>query len=285
MSKKRKTFFDESLDANMMAYGQYLVSLTQLAISFFKWENLPDTADSRYMELMLFRQGSVIFFEDEEMGFLTLSNIFNGNFDTYGNPIERKAFSNYNGYQRSLNKKNSVIIWNDMLHFPSYPVILNFARRLWNLDRIIDVNANAQKTPVLITCDERQKLTMLNLYKDYDGNSPVIFGNKSIDMNDISSIKTDAPFVAKDIYELKANIWNEALTFLGIPNANVTKKERLIKDEVLRGLGGTLANRYSRLHEREIACERINKMFNLDIHVSVREEIEDLSLLRGEPNE
>lgn len=278
---KNKTFFDESLNDNMMSYDQYLVSLTQIAISFFKWENLPDTTDSRYMELMLFNQGSVVFFEDEEMGFLTLSNLSNGNFDTYGNPTERKAFSNYNGYQRSLNKNNSVIIWNDMLHFPSYPVILNFARRLWNLDRIIDVNLNAQKTPILITCDERQKLTMLNLYKEYDGNCPVIFGNKSIDMNDINSIKTDAPFVAKEIYELKTNIWNEALTFLGIPNANVTKKERLIKDEVMRGLGGTLANRYSRLHEREIACERINKMFGLNISVGVREEIDELSLFGG----
>ncbi len=265
----------------MSTYGHYLTSLAQIALSIFKWENLPDTVDSRYLELCLFKQGNAVFFKDEEIGYLCLSNLFNGNFDVYGNPVSRRAFSNYNNYQKTVTENDSVVIWNNMLHFPTYPTILNFAKRLWNLDRIIDVNSNAQKTPILICCDERQKLTMLNLYKEFDGNSPVIFANKNLDINGISVLKTDSPYVSKDIYELKTNIWNEALTFLGVPNVNVTKRERLVADEVLRGLGGTLANRYSRLHEREEACERINEMFNLDISVHIREEIADLCLVES----
>lgn len=278
MSKK-KTYFDESLVENQHTYFQYLSILRQIAISMFEWKNLPDSVDSRYIELALFRSGSAIYFSDEIMGNLCLDMILNGNFDVYGEPVLRKAYSYYNNYQKLLKKKDSVIIWNNMDRQPSYPIILNFAKRLYNLDRIIDVNCNAQKTPVLLRCEEKQRLTLLNAYKEMDGNSPVIFSDKNFDPESIRTLKTDAPFISDKIYELKANIWNEALTYLGIPSANVMKKERLIKDEVLRGLGGTLANRYSRLSERQRAAEKINRMFGTEIEVGIREEIEELGTM------
>ena len=83
-------------------------------------------------------------------------------------------------------------------------------------------------------------------------------------------LKTDAPFVARDLYELKSEYWNEALTYLGISNVNTTKKERMVTDEVIRNMGGTIASRYSRLEMRRQACEQINKMFGLDIWCNYR---------------
>ena len=133
-----------------------------------------------------------------------------------------------------------------------------------------------KKTPTLIRCDEKQRLTLINAYKEMDGNSPVIYADKSFDPNSISTLKTDAPYVSDKLYELKSNLWNEALTYLGIPNANVMKRERLIKDEVLRSLGGTMANRYSRLQARQEAVEKINRMFGTNIEVGIKEEIEDM---------
>ena len=126
---------------------------------------------------------------------------------------------------------------------------------------------------------------MLNLYKEYDGNSPVIFGDKNLDIKGMQVLKTDAPYVADKIYELKNNIWNEALTFLGISNLNVQKKERLITDETIRSQGGTIASRYSRLNARRQACEEINRMFGLDIWVDYREdyrEAGDVMMLAGQ---
>lgn len=278
MSKK-KTYFDESLIDNQNTYFQYLSILRQIAISMFEWKNLPESVDSRYIELALFRTGSTIYFTDEIMGNLCLDMTFNRNFDVYGEPVLRRAYSYYNNYQKLLKKKDSVIIWNNMDRQPSYPIILNFAKRLYNLDRIIDVNCNAQKTPTLVRCEEKQRLTLKNAYKEMDGNSPVIFADKNFDPDSIKTLNTDAPFIADKIYELKTNIWNEALTYLGIPSANIMKKERLIKDEVLRGLGGTLANRYSRLSERQRAVEKINRMFGTEIEVGIREEIEELGTM------
>ena len=275
MAKRDKQFW-ESASLNNATFRQYYNRLTELSISMFEWKNLPDTVDPRFLELTLFTDGQAVFFKDDVLGYLALQNSKNGKFNVYRVPTERRAFA-VNGYQQDLTDKDSVIIFNNYLHSNSRLDVEMFARRLWNLDRAIDVNANAQKTPLLIQCDETQRLTMLNLYKKYDGNEPFIFGDKNLNPNAIKTLKTDAPYVADKLYQLKTQIWNEALTYLGISNINITKKERLITDEVTRNQGGTIASRYSRLEARRDACRQINKMFGLDIWCDYREDYQMLS--------
>ena len=159
--------FWESGVLNNATYLQYYRRLTELSISMFEWKNLPDSIDPRFMELTLFSEGHAIFFYDDDLGYLCLQAIIGGKLDVYRIPIDRTAFS-VTGYQKKLDKSNSVIIWNNMLHTPSRLDVKMFSNRLYELDRSIDVNAKAQKTPVLIQCDEDQRLTMLNLYKQYD---------------------------------------------------------------------------------------------------------------------
>lgn len=271
---KKKTLFDESLVTNNLTYVQYLNRLTELAISMFEWKNLPPTVDPRYLELHLFETGCMIYFNDDVLGDLCLDCLPQGRLDVYGNPVLRRAYSGYNNYQKLLKQSNSVIIWNNYLHLNSILDVKMFAKRLYNLDRIIDVNANAQKTPVLVQGTEKQRLTLLNLYKEFDGNAPFIFGDKNLDLNSLKSINTNAPYVCDKIYQLKTQIWNEALTYLGISNINIQKKERLITDEVTRNQGGTIASRYSRLESRREAVKKINAMFGTNIEVNYREDFQ-----------
>lgn len=273
---RRKTYFDESAILNNRTYVQYVNRLTELAISMFEWTGLPESVDSRYIELHLFSNGCMVYFDDEVIGNLCLDCTYNGRLDVYGYPILRRAYSSYNGYNRLLKNSNSVIIWNNLLHIPSEADIRAYARRLWMLDRIIDVNANAQKTPILVQGNEKQRLSLVNLYQEYDGNAPVIFGDSSLNTEGLKSISTGAPYVADRIYELKTQIWNEALTYLGISNINIQKKERLITDEVTRNQGGTVASRYSRLEARRQAVERINDMFGTNIKVNYREDYQEI---------
>ena len=202
----------------------------------------------------------------------------------YRIPKRRRAYA-INGYQKKLDEKDSVIIYNNMLHTNSILDVQMFAKRLYNMDRAIDVNVNAQKTPILIKCSEQERLTMMNLYKEYDGNAPVIYGDKALNVNGFEVLRTDAPWVGEKLYELKIRYWNEALTFLGISNNGAQKKERMIADEVIRAMGGTIASRYSRLESRRHACEQINEMFGLDMWVDYREdyrEIDDEVVISGE---
>lgn len=273
---RKHDIFDESMILNNLTYRQYLNRLTELAISMFEWKNLPDTVDARYLELHLFETGCMVYFKDEVIGDLCLDCIVNGRLDVYGNPLLRRAYSGYNNYQKLLKYNNSVIIWNNYLHSNSILDVEMFARRLYNIDRIIDINANAQKTPVLVLGNEKQRLTLLNLYKEYDGNAPFIFGDKNLDINALKALSTNAPYVCDKLYQLKTQIWNEALTYLGISNINIQKKERLITDEVTRNQGGTIASRYSRLETRRQAVEKINEMFGTNIEVNYREDFQQV---------
>ena len=276
MSRRRKhTDFGYSAAMNNYSYTFYLDRLTELALSMFEWTNLPDSIDARYLEMVLYNRGRAIFFKDEVLDYLALRMTTQGGFDVYHNPVERRAYAD-NGYNRVLNADNSVIIYNNFLRVDSYNTMRYYAIRLWELDNIIAVNANAQKTPILIQAPETQRLTVENLYKEYAGNAPVIHGDQNLDLNALRVVKTDAPYVADKIYTLKTEIWNEALTCLGITNVNVQKKERLITDEVTRNQGGTVASRYSRLVMRRNACDEINRMFGLNIGCDFREDFQQI---------
>lgn len=278
--KREKTLFGESATVNNLAYMQYLNRLTELSVSMFEWKNLPPTVDARYLELHLFETGSMVYFDDDVIGNLCLDCLPSGRLDVYGNPVLRRAYSGYNNYQKLLKESNSVIIWNNYLHTNSILEVKMFARRLYNLDRIIDVNANAQKTPVLIQGTEQQRLTLKNLYEEFDGNSPFIFGDKNLDLNSLKCLQTGAPYVCDKLYNLKQMYWNEALTYLGINNTGAQKRERMLSIESSQAQGGTISSRYSRLQSRREAVEKINAMFGTNIEVNYREDF--MSVYEGQ---
>ena len=276
MGKKKGGAWGNSRDIDEVydesnSYIKYRDNLMQLGMSMFGWERLPETCNERYIEKTEYFKGATVFFEDPDIGYLCLPVIFNGPFDIMDEPDRRQAYSR-SGYRRDLTKDDSVIIWNNYLRKPSCYTVNHYARRLADLENSIDVNCKAQKTPVLLRCSENQRMTLINMYKQYEGNYPFIFGEKDLDMKGITAIQTGAPFVGDKLYQIKMQIWNEALTELGISNISFQKKERLVSDEVVRNMGGTIASRYNRLQMRRIAVDKINAMFGLQIEVNFRED-------------
>lgn len=268
MSRGKKAKW-ESASLNNRTYMQYYNRLLELAINMYEWKNLPDTIDERFLELTLFSDGMAVYFRDEVLGDLCLQTMIGGNLDVYRIPMERTAYA-ANGYQVQLNPRNSVIIFNNYTHTNSTLDIEMYARRLYEIERTIDVNVKAQKTPMLIKGSEEQRLTLKNLYMQYDGNEPFIFGDNNLNVDGMQVLMTNAPYVADKLNILKRQIWNEALTYLGIENSNTEKKERLVSDEVTTNLGGVEAQRFCRLNARRQAAKAINKMFGLNITVDFR---------------
>ena len=264
----------EAVWRNNQSYLYYYNRLKDLAISRFRWKNLPDTMDARFFELALYEQGFAVGFKDEVMGVLGLQVIIGGQLDVYNNPVMRTAYAN-NGYQKILTPDDSVLCWNNRVRQPCFQAVDFYAYKLYELDRTIDVNIRAQRTPIMVLADVNQRLTMKNMYAQYDGFEPFIFGGNKLELDNLRALKTDAPYVADKVQTQKENVWNEALTYLGISNISVTKKERLISDEVQRGMGGTYASRNSFLSMREKFCDEMNKMFSLNMSVEFNEEIED----------
>lgn len=271
MGKTKSEFWESNL-RNSFTYRQHYDRYVELSLCMFEWKNLPDTIDPRFLELALFSEGHALFFFDEDLGYLALRCTLGGRLNVYRIPTYRRPIADNGTSFQPKNPTNSVIIWNNLLHTNSALAVEQYALRIYEIERTLDVNVRAQKTPVLIKANENKRLSLLNTYQKYDGNQPVIFADKNFDNEDLTVLRTDAPYLADKLMALKTQYHNECLTYLGISNVNITKKERLLNDEVHRNMGGILANRYSRLEPRQKACEEINKMFGLKISCEYRED-------------
>lgn len=274
---KKQTYWDQAARENHQAWRHYLDQLYDLAISMFKWEGLPDSVDDRYLEMSLFWNGVAIAFIDDVAGPMALQVLPGGQIDPYGNPTVRTAYGS-NGFQvPGLTDSDSVLIWNNRIRRNTAPMIMRYAKRLWDLDRAVDINAAAQKTPVLIKGNENQRLTLKNIWMKYDGGEPMFLVDNALDVNQLGVINLEAPFVAPALHDLKCDIYNEVLTYLGISNVTQSKKERMLTDEVNRMMGGVLASRKSRLMMRERAAKQMNKLFGWNVSVEYDDGVEEMA--------
>lgn len=272
MSKKKIQGAEADI-LNFQTYDYYFNRLLNVAMSMYEWKNLPDTVDQRFLELSLIKNGMCLFFKDDALGYLALPCAIGGALNVYNIPTQRRAYA-ANGYHAERDETNSVIIYYNYTHTIPIWDIQMYARRISNIERSIDVNVTTQKYPVIVNCDENERLTMENLMEQYNGNIPFIFGTKQLNTKQVQVLNLNAPYVSDKLDELRVSKWNDALTYLGVSNINIVKKERMIQDEVQRNMGGTLASRNSPLEMRKMACAQINAMFpELNIDVDYREDM------------
>ena len=261
--KGKKTSVDEAMILNNQTYIDYYNRLKLLALSIFEWEGLEEicgVGSSDFLEEVLFETGRACFIKDETLGYMTLYANPSDKLNVYRMPTKVMATSI--GYNKSYDLSDIVYIKNNKTELSTAFTINLFAKRLYELERTIDVNIKAQKTPVLIEGTEEQRLTLQNLYMQYDGNMPFIFGKRKQSLGEcLKSISTKADFLADKLTIQKHEVINECLTFLGIDNANTDKRERLITDEVESNdelIYFYLNCFYS---TRKRACDEINKKF------------------------
>ena len=228
---------DLAMIINNQTYIDYLNRLKLLATSLFTWENLDDICGfgaSRFLEKTLYELGRACFVNDttkQKIGMKVFKVNPSDKLNIYELPTKVTAWSI--GYSEEFDFDDIVYIMNNELELPTINTLQLMSYRLFDTERTIDVNLTAQKTPVLIEGDTKTILTLKNVYMQYSGNTPFIFGNKQFDIsNKLNVLKTDAPYLIDKLELHKHEIWNEALTYLGIDNANTDKKERLISDEV-----------------------------------------------------
>lgn len=272
MSKKddmSQVQLNEEIFLNSWTTIDYLNRLKEYALNMFEWINLPKTVDARFIELVLFEEGKINFFEDKLIGFLALRVNESGKQNVY-NEFDKKYIYANNGFSRVRNLRNSVTIYNNYLRTPTYTTVNLYAIRLARVTRAIDLNIEAQKTPILITCPENQKLSLKNVYEQYKGNAPVIYTDSEFNLDSIKVLKTDAPFVVDKLTLYKHDLWNEVMTFLGVNNSNQDKKERLVANEVDANDEQIEQARFNMLDARKDACKKINDMFGLNIDVKFR---------------
>ena len=288
-------FIDSAL-SNDDTYFDYLRRMKMVALSMFEWK-LPKGMDSRYLEKTLYYKGWATLIETPEFGFINTQCSSNGYLNIYGLPSSLHC-NTYNGlhwYKKLYTRlgedeetilrqreEECVLVMNDWEGVPTAFTIEQFAYRMFQSQRTADVNMSSQRTPVMVVCDDKQRLTMENLYSQYDGNQPFIFGNKNAGINadTLKALRTDSPYICDKVTDYKKEIWNEFLQFLGVNSISIEKKERLITDEANQN--NEVINLYlqSRLAPRQKACEQFNELFGLTgddkIEVRVRSDLHNI---------
>ena len=306
MRKKQKMNqnyqFIDSAVLNDATYIDYLDRFKKIALSIFEWVNLPKSMNSRWLELCLFSKGQASLLKDKKYGFINTNCASAGAINIYGLPSrlncysfeyqsERKLYTGLNPMltdkeKEKLEDEEAILVLNNWDATPTLGSMELFAYRLYEAQRTIDTNIKAQKTPVMVVVDETQRLMMENLYNQYDGNQPFIFGDKDqLSSGILKTISTNAPYVADKITEYKKEIFNEALTFLGINNVLVDKKERLVTDEANANNELINLNLQSYLAPRLEACRQFNEKFGLtgtDKEISVRVRSDLFNVIKNE---
>lgn len=295
MAKKKCNYknnyqFVDNLLVNDLTYIDYLERFKKVALSVFEWVNLPKSMNAMWLERCLYYNGMASLLKDKNYGFINTNCASNGYINIYGLPTSLNCYSFeyqttrklYTGLKDNLSEarreylENSecILVQNNWDRTPTAGSMELFALRLYEAEQTAMVNIKAQKTPVMVLVNENQRIMMENLYSQYDGNKPFIFGDKD-QLNEglLRAVKTDAPFIADKIMDYKKEIWNEALTFLGINNIMVDKKERLITDEANSNNELINLNLQSYLAPRQEACRQFNEKFGFtgtDKEISVR---------------
>lgn len=264
MSKSKRKW--ESARINNATYQFFFMKLMSVALTCFKWKNLPNSVDERFLELTLANRGSCLFFKDEELGFLALPANLSGQLNVYNIPKMRQAFAS-TGYNKMCDDTDSVIIFNNYLHYSTLSIVEHYAVRLFEMQRTIDVNVKAQKTPKIFKSNEQQRLTLQNIFMKYEGNEDAIFIDKEFDMNALQVFDTSAPYVADKIRMLMSQTFSNFLNDLGVENITTEKKERINESEAESAKGYIEIGRNIFLDARKQACNEINRMFSLNIDV------------------
>jgi len=286
MSFNTKKGNNAAIYLNQMTAFDYFDRLKMIVLSLFEWEGLPDSCNARFLEKCLFDYGYALFCFDNQFGYLTLKCTPSGELNYYDEPIKYTTYGTGLLGRRTYTTDEAVFIRNNILEKPSVTTIQLFAYRLTEAERTIDVNIKAQKTPVIIKCTDKEKLSMMNIFNQYEGNEPLIVASKSFDTSNFEVFKTDAPFVADKVQEYKRQIWYEALNTFGIRTANTEKRERLITPEVNANMEQVSIMAQTMLKTRQEACEQINKKFGLNVSVKMREFTDDeIALPEGSDND
>lgn len=286
-----RTELADTVLVNDLTYIDYLERFKKIAMSIFEWVNLPDSMDARYLERCLYYLGMASLLKTDLYGFINTKCTSGGDLNIYGLPTElncysytfnenRRLYSGLNEINPSGETEEAILVMNNWERVPTASTMELFALRLYEAQRTCDINIKAQRTPILMLIDENQKLTMKNIYQQYDGNTPVIFGDKNqLDPNSIKAISTTAPYLADKLTDYKNAIFNEALTFLGV-NSVFEKRERLVTDETQSNNELINLNLMSYLAPRKKACEQFNEKFGLTgdkaIDVKVRSDLDNI---------
>ena len=278
MGRKRKPVINDNIERETVRLTKHY---QMLALNRYRWENLPNGIESRYIEQMLYDNGECAMFDHPDLGLCILRSSSRENLNIYGEPT-KLTVTGFNEH-RTIMMDDCVRILNNDLALPTLPNIVYYARRMAEIDDIIMQNLRQQRVPYLFATDENNSFSMKTLYDRIYQGEPAIFIDKEMlkgEPENIMVIPTVAPYLVDKLQIQKQEMERELLTFLGINNT-LEKKERLLVDETNSN------NQFIKMasdigfKQRQLACEQMNEMFGLNVRVIETQDDFEMEVVDG----
>lgn len=274
----RHGMYWETADVNSRLVRYYENLIMCMAMSRFRWLNLPPTCNERYLEWTLTLQGvATIAFPKKQPGvFYSTQAVQQGPYNIYDNPTKWESFGN-NNWRFYCDHSNGVLIYDNISRYPIMEGIRLYAEELSRIRIMRNNNRMQQLMPFLLTGPQEKEQDMRNIYKQVAGGEPAVIATNGIEGIEIAAIKTDVPYLAHEINEDEENTWKQIYTMLGLANVPF-KAERQTEDEIAAQKSPTQLTLMSFLAERRRAADKLNKRFgnylNKEIQVVLRNDNE-----------
>lgn len=267
-------------------YATWLASLAQMR---FKWLNLPESCDSRYLEQQLLYTGfATLARENDESPILSLGILKDGaTYNAYGDFVNYTAIGYMNSPRFNVtNEGNGMLIRNENSFISLWQGINIVAAQMARVKRTLDTNLQLQETPFAITAPKEKKLEAINAYKQISGYEPAVIGTPDFWENvNIGAIQTGVPYIGAELEATLNNLWHEGLSLLGIENLQHEKRAQMTEAETTGDNKQTSLRLLDALEARRSAADKANALFGTDIAVVFNEDLESeiyrIAMLHG----
>lgn len=274
MANKKRTIEEIKI---LDYYMHFTERLMNVVLAQFEWNNLPDTVDRWYMERTLLYSGQLAMYIPKDTDMIVASNFTTKSLTMYGYPASIVGVTT-NGYSASGERQGGqlevddddfVVMYDTMTRTPLYKTIDIYAKQLTKVALAIDLNLQQQYTPYVLVGNVENRAVRDTFKRFMDGVAefnPAMM--TSLDPDEIKTIDLNVQYKGKDLEELREKIWANAMSELGV-NGNLSKKERVLNDELILARQENQIKLNSRLMNRIEFCNKVNEKFGLDISVNL----------------
>ena len=260
---------DGVANTSSLYYREWLL---KKLLSRFEFKNIPTFWDADYFLEVLFLDGHVCV-TDTAMGILPFKCGLTG-IGVFEQPtsciIANPVLGNF---ERTIDVDCALLRLQYNYQGAGW-LINRYATLLAMCDSAVSVNLmNSKSAFIFKAASKTQAETIKKMYDDITMGRPAVFvgENGAINSENVYNIPVKQNFVADDIQLLKRKIINEFLTDIGINNTNLEKRERLTDDEVNANNDEVIANIQHWMDNLKDGVSRINKLYDLNMSVELRQ--------------
>lgn len=254
--------WQQSETLNSQAYSMAYHQMLNIALTRFKWLNLPKTCDSWFLEynLLYFGYATIAFPHNKPGVFFSTQAVTTSNFNVYYKPRKWDSYG-INGWRFSVDNSNGVFIYGNRARTPLIPTIEFFAHEIEDLYMTRRQNRFNQKTPFILEVPAGQQTAGINVIKQISGGEMAIMATPGFtDSMKANVLNTNVQYIGMELQNDIQNTWNAFYQALGIKNLPM-KMERQTADEINDYGEPADLRALSELEERRAACDILNTRF------------------------